>query len=105
VFIGWAVKELIDASKMKVTKNQQDLQTDVSMREADSTLDLAKQMRLLHHEAITDAKYMMQFYPFLVAVYNLGGLCLVSELLIIIGQLLLNCICSQLTIQHMKAGD
>jgi len=104
-FFGWAVKELIDASKMKVMKNQQDLQTDVSAREADGMLDLAKQMRLLHHEAITDAKYMMQFYPLSVAVYNMGGLCLVSEPFIIIGLLLLKRIRSQLTIQRMKAGD
>jgi len=40
---------------MKVMKNEQELQTDVTMREVDGTLDLAKKMRLLHHEAITDA--------------------------------------------------
>jgi len=48
---------------------------------------------------------MTQFYPLLVVVYNMGGLCLVSEPFIIIGQLLLKHICSQLTIQHMRAGD
>jgi len=55
MFFEWPVKELIGISKMKVMKNEQELQTDVTMREVDGTLDLAKKMRLLHHEAITDA--------------------------------------------------
>jgi len=48
---------------------------------------------------------MTQFYPLLVVVYNMGGLYLVSEPFIIIGQLSLKCIPTQLTMQHMRVGD
>jgi len=46
-----------------------------------------------------------EFYPLSVALYNMGGLCLVSEPFFVFGHLLLKCIHSHMTIKKLKAGD
>jgi len=73
--------------------------------EAKNCLALAKTMRILHHDAVTNEWYMKELYPLLVAVYNMGGLCLMSEPFFAFGQLLLKYIPSQLTIRQLKSGD
>jgi len=60
--------------------------------EAKSHLALTKTMRILHHNAVTNERYMKELYPLSVAVYNMGGLCLMSGPFFVFGQLLLKCI-------------
>jgi len=104
VVFGWAVKELIDVYSMKVNNDQTTMWPLLTM-DAECCLELAEKMKILHHEAVTDIEYVKKLYPLSVTMYNMGGLCLVSEPFFAFGLLLLRSICSHMVIQQLKAGD
>jgi len=76
-FLGWAIKELIDDTRMKAIEEK--LEGNASLTEKDHCYQFARSLRIPHEEAMTDKEYLVKFYPVFVASYNKEGLCLVAK--------------------------
>jgi len=106
-FLGWAIKELIDDTRMKAIEEKLEgiCYDNASLTEKDHCYQFAKSLRILHEEAMTDKEYLVKFYPVFVASYNKGGLCLVAKHIFPFGEALLHKICSYVTKEKLSQGD
>jgi len=106
-FLGWAIHELITDTRTAAQeeKIQGDINDNDTLTEKDYCYQIAKSMRILHHDAIQDSDYLMNYYPVFVASYNKGGLCLVAKHMIPFGKHLLQNICSLVTRDKLTRGD
>jgi len=106
-FLGWAIKELIDETRMKAVREKLEgiCYDDSSLTEKDECYQFAKSLQVLHEEAVKDKEYLRNYYPIFVASYNKGGICLVAKHIFPFGEKLLHKIRSYVTKEKLTQGD
>jgi len=106
-FMGWAIKELIDDTRMEAQEEKlEGVCYDImKLTEKDHCYQMVKSMRILHQECVKDQEYLMKYYPIFVAAYNKGGLCLVAKHMFPFAQKMFQDIHSCVTREKLAQGD